>query len=65
MAYFLYLTPSYELLSYLAGFFDRCRRAVYFGILNDFQENGLCAEVLDHRRTVSFPLRAVLTADAR
>ncbi len=65
VACFLYLTPSYELLSYVAGFYDRCRRAVYFGILNDFQENGLCAKVLDHRRTLSFTLRAVLAADNR
>ncbi len=65
LACFLYLTPSYELLSYLAGFYERCRRPVYFGLLNDFQENGLCAKVLDYRRTVSFALRTVLTADRR
>jgi hypothetical protein len=62
---FLYLTPSYELLSYLAGFYDRCAKPVYFGILNDFQDNGLCAKVLDHRRTTSVPLRTVLAVNGR
>ncbi len=36
VASFLYLSPSYELLSYLAGFYDRCKKPVYFGILSDF-----------------------------
>src|ERR1017187_6084261 len=36
---FLYLTPSYELLSYVAGFFDRCAKAVYFGVLEDFRQH--------------------------
>ena len=34
-------------------------------ILQEFQENGLCAKVLDYRRTISFALCSVLTADAR
>ncbi len=62
VACFLYLTPSYELLSYLAGFYNRCAKAVYFGILSDFVDHGLCAKVLDHRRTDSVPLRAALAA---
>ena len=62
---FLYLTQSYELLSYLAGFYDRCAKAVYFGILSDFQEHGLCARVFDHRRTSSVPLRTVLAVIGR
>ena len=60
---FLYLTPSYELLSYVAGFFDRCAKAVYFGVLEDFRQHGLDAKVLDSRRTLSFPLRAVLNGN--
>ncbi len=62
---FLYLTQSYELLSYLAGFYDRCAKAVYFGILSDFQEHGLCARVLDHWRTSSVPLSTVLAVHGR
>jgi len=60
---FLYLTPSYELLSYVAGFFDRCAKAVYFGVLEDFRLHGLDTTVLDSRRTLSFPLRAVLNGN--
>jgi hypothetical protein len=62
---FLYLTQSYELLSYLAGFYDRCDKAVYFGILSDFQEHGLCTKVLDHWRTSSVPLHTVLAVHGR
>ena len=62
---FLYLTQSYELLSYLAGFYDRCAKAVYFGILSDFQEHGLRARVFDHRRMSSVPLRTVLAGHVR
>ena len=57
---FLYLAPSYELLCYVAGFFDRCAKAVYFGVLEDFRQHGLDVKVLDSRRTRSFPLRAAL-----
>jgi hypothetical protein len=60
---FLYLTPSYELLSYVAGFFDRCAKAVYFGGLEDFRQHGLDAQVLDSRRTLSFPFRAMLNGN--
>src|ERR1022692_2904872 len=61
---FLYLTPSYELLSYVAGFFDRCAKAVYFGVLEDFRQHGLDTTVLDSRRTLSFPLRALLNGNS-
>jgi hypothetical protein len=60
---FLYLAPSYELLSYVAGFFDRCAKAVYFGILEDFRQHGLDSKVLDNRRTLSFALRSVLNGN--
>jgi len=60
---FLYLAPSYELLSYVAGFFDRCAKAVYFGVLEDFRQHGVNANVLDSRRTLSFPLRAMLNGN--
>ncbi len=63
VACFLYLTPSYELLSYVAGFYDRCAKAVYFGLLSEFHESGLRMKVLDHRRTTSVPLHSVLAAN--
>lgn len=65
VASFLYLTPSYELLSFVAGFFDRCAKAVYFGLLSEFQENGLHTKVLDYRRTASVSLHSVLVPDGR
>lgn len=60
IAQFLYLTPSYELLAYVAGFFDHFPKPVYFGILDEFCQDGLGSKVLDSRRTVSFPLRDIL-----
>jgi hypothetical protein len=62
---FLYLMPSYELLSYVAGFFNRCAKAVHFGILSEFEEQGLHTKVLDHRRTISVPLHSVLVPNGR
>ncbi len=61
---FLYLTPSYDLLSYVAGYYERCRSAVYFGLVSEFCENGLDARVVDKRRTVTFTLGSVLEAAA-
>ncbi len=65
VASFLYLTPSYELLSFVAGFFDRCAKAVYFGVLREFEEHGLNTKVLDHRRTTSVSLHSVLASNGR
>ncbi len=62
---FLYLTQSYELFSYLAGFYDRCAKPVYFGIMAEFQEHGLATMVLDHWRTSSVPLRTALALHGR
>lgn len=36
IARFLYLTPNYDLLSYVASFFANSRRAIYFGLFPDF-----------------------------
>jgi hypothetical protein len=61
---FLYLTPSYDLLSYVAGFYERCVNAVYFGLASELCENGLDAGVVDSRRTARVSLRSVLEAMA-
>lgn len=60
IAKFLYLAPSYELLTYIAGFFDRFPKPIYFGVLDDFCQHGLSGKVLDSRRTLSFRLRDIL-----
>ncbi len=57
---FLYLVPSYELLSYVSGFFQRFPRNVHFGVLRDLLHDGLDAKVFDSRRTLSTPLRSLL-----
>jgi len=62
VACFLYLMPSYELLSYVAGAFGRCAKPVYFGLLREFKEDGLRTKVLGHQRTSSVPLHTVLAA---
>ena len=56
----LYVVPAYSLLTYVAAFFERCPRAVYFGLLEDFRRRGFNAEVLDWRRTQRLSLSEVL-----
>jgi hypothetical protein len=36
----LYLMPAYPLLTYVAGFFERCTRPVYFALCDDFENAG-------------------------
>jgi hypothetical protein len=62
---FLYLTPSYDLLSYVAGFYERCTSAVYFGLISEFCENGLDARVVDSKRALAVPLGSVLETAAQ
>ena len=40
-------------------------KAVYFGVLDEFRLHTLETKVMDSRRTVTFPLRAVLQANTR
>jgi hypothetical protein len=56
----VYLMPAYPLLTYVAGFFERCRKPVYFALSDEFQKNTLDTLVMDSRRVRSFPLYAVL-----
>jgi hypothetical protein len=62
---FLYLTPSYDLLSYVAGFYERCASAVYFGLINELCESGLDARVVDSKRALAVPLGSILETAAR
>lgn len=41
IAHFLYLVPNYDLLSFLAGKFAECKRAVYIGLLGEFRHQTL------------------------
>lgn len=61
----LYVLPAYPLLSYVATFFERCSKPVYFALSDDFQKNALDAVVVDSRRLRSISLCAVLDANSR
>lgn len=61
----LYLTSTFHLLSYVSRFFERSAKAVYFGVLDEFRLHTLDTKVMDSRRTVTFPLSAVLQANTR
>jgi hypothetical protein len=61
----VYVLPAYPLLSYVAAFFERCSKPVYFTLSDDFRENALDAVVMDSRRLRSVPLWAVLDANSR
>ena len=61
----VYLMPAYPLLSYVATFFERCAKSVYFALSEDFRENTLDTMVMDSRRLRSFPLCTVLDANSR
>jgi hypothetical protein len=53
------------LLSYVAAFFERCSKQVYFTLSDDFRKNALDAAVMDSRRLRWVPLCAVLNANSR
>ena len=61
----VYVLPAYPLLSYVATFFERCAKPVYFALSDDFLKHTLDAPVMDSRRLRSVPLRAVLDAYSR
>ena len=61
----VYVLPAYPLLSYVAAFFERCSKPVYFALSDDFRKNALDAAVMDSRRLRSVPLCAVLDATSR
>ena len=61
----VYLVPVYPLLTYVAGFFERCTGPIYFALSDDFKRNTLDTMVMDSRRLRSVPLHAVLGAESR
>jgi hypothetical protein len=61
----VYIMPAYPLLSYVATFFERCTKPIYFALSDDFRKNALDVVVMDSRRLRSVPLCAVLDANAR
>lgn len=58
----VYLVPTYPLLTYVASFFEGCRRPVYFALCDEFQRDTIDTLVMDSRRVRSAPLCSVLDA---
>jgi hypothetical protein len=56
----LYLLPNYDLVSFLAGFFERVRCLVFLGVAQAWHEKLLDMPVLDPRCRRYSPLREVL-----
>jgi hypothetical protein len=56
----LYLLPNYDLVSFLAGFFERVRCLVFLGVAQAWHEKLLDMPVLDPRSRRYSPLREVL-----
>lgn len=63
VATFLYLTVNFHVLNFVAQFFERSRKRVYFGLLDEFRVSRLDMKVLDVTRTNSYALKSVLVAD--
>ncbi len=58
----IYLVPAYPLLTYVASFFEGCRRSVYFALCDEFQRDTIETLVMDSRRVRSAPLCSALDA---
>jgi hypothetical protein len=58
----LYLVPAYPLLTYVASFFERCSKPIYFALCEEFQKDTLDTIVMDSRRVRAVPLRGILDA---
>jgi hypothetical protein len=60
MTMFLYVAVNFHVLNYVMQFFERSRKQVYFGLLNDFRARRLDMKVLDGRRMGSHVLKDLL-----
>jgi len=58
----VYLVPAYPLLTYVASFFERCGKPIYFALSSDFEKDTLETMVMDSRRVRSLPLSVFLDA---
>jgi len=61
---FLYLAVNFHVLNFVAQFFERSRKRVYFGLLDEFRVSRLDMKVLDVTRRNTHALKSVLTADS-
>ena len=58
--HFLYLVSNYDLLLFLVKKFEGCRLPVYFGLRQDFLNEGLCLSVQSNHSPASTTFLAVL-----
>jgi len=58
----VYVVSAYPLLTYVASFFERCRKPIYFALSSDFERDTLDTMVMDSRRVRSLPLCVFLDA---
>jgi hypothetical protein len=57
---FLYLAVNYHVLNFVAQFFERSRKRIFFGLLDEFRIAQLDMRVLDVTRRNTHPLKSVL-----
>lgn len=60
IAHFLYLAANYHLLNFLTQFFEGSGKSIYFGLLEDFNQQRLGMRVIDSTRTRSARLNDFL-----
>jgi len=61
---FLYLAVNFHVLNFVAQFFERSRKRVYFGLLDEFRVSRLDMKVLDVTRRNTQALKSVLDVDS-
>jgi len=61
---FLYVAVNFHVLNFVAQFFERSRKRVYFGLFDEFRSWRLDMKVLDATRRSTYALKSVLAADS-
>jgi hypothetical protein len=61
IVHFLYLAPNHDLLWFVADKLSGCRRAVYFGLFQDFLEQTLTLPIRRNGSPASVSLTSILT----
>ena len=61
IAHFLYLAPNHDLLWFVADKLSGCRRAVYFGLFQDFLQQTLALPIRRNGSPASVSLNSILT----
>jgi Replication-relaxation len=62
IAMFLYVTVNFHVLNFVTQFFERSRKLVYFGMLEEFRVRRVDMRVMDGTRRHTYLLKDLLTA---